>query len=150
MTDYGIVVATHLVTCHGAHSVRVLASETGVPIPTTSKVLKRLSQANVVRSQRGPKGGYSLMRAADQISILEVIDALEGPLAVTECTSEDDDTTCVQAGSCNVQDNWRMINEAIRSALAGITLAEMSQPAHAGLVRLARSSMEAARLRDAE
>jgi DNA-binding IscR family transcriptional regulator len=90
------------------------------------------------------------MRSAEQISILDVIDALEGPLAVTECTSDDDDTSCSQAGNCNVQDNWRMINEAIRSALAAITLAEMSKPAGASLVRLARSRAESERLRELE
>ncbi len=148
MTDYGIVVATHLVECKEAHSVKMLASETGVPVPTTSKVLKKLSRAKVVQSQRGPLGGYALARAADQISILEVIDALEGPLAVTECSSGVRELSCAQAGSCNVQDNWRLINEAIRSSLASITLAEMSQPARASLVQLARSRAEAVRTRE--
>jgi len=109
--------------------------------------MKRLSRARVVRSQRGSRGGYSLSRPAEEISILEVIDALEGPWAVTECSSVEVDTSCVNSGSCNVQDNWKRINDAIRAALGEITLADMAKPMSANLVQLARSRAEAIQLR---
>ena len=128
LTDYGVVLATHLAALDGARSVRVLAEETGVPQPTTAKVLKRLGQAGLVTSTRGAHGGYALARPADAISIGEVITALEGPIAVTECT---DDTTdaCAHEPSCGVRGNWQKINEAVQTALAGISLADMTRGA---------------------
>ena len=112
LTDYGVVLVAHLASCEGAHSVKVLARETGLPAPTTSKVLKRLSQARLVQSVQGPRGGYLLLRKPDEVSVLDVIDAMEGRVALTECAQEGSETECAHEGSCGVQNGWRLINTA--------------------------------------
>jgi FeS assembly SUF system regulator len=94
MTDYAVVLATHLAAADGAHAARDLALQTQIPEPTASKVLKKLARAGVVISQRGAKGGYALARRPEQIGIHEVIEAIEGPIAVTECSDESTDSFC--------------------------------------------------------
>ena len=126
LTDYGVVLVTHLAGCEGAHSVKVLARETGLPAPTTSKVLKRLGRANLVRSVQGPRGGYLLDRPAAQVSVLEVIDAMEGPVALTECASDLSACECAHEGSCGAENGWRLINQTVRGALAEISLEALS------------------------
>ncbi len=103
-----------------------ISAFTGVALPTVSKVLKLLSRALLVVSCRGAKGGYRLARAAENISVREVIDALEGPVALTECTSES--SRYSQESHCTVRGIWRRINRAIRQALNGVSLAEMVRP----------------------
>ena len=149
MTDYAVVLATHLAGSEEPHAARDLAVETQVPEPTASKVLKKLARAGVVVSQRGAKGGYTLARPAHQIGIHEVIEAIEGPIAVTECSDESADSFCEYETNCGVRANWQRINHAVHDALANITLADMALPGTAELVLLARSSKEADRLRAA-
>ena len=147
MTDYAVVLATHLAAAEGAHAARDLALHTQIPEPTASKVLKKLARAGVVTSQRGAKGGYALARAPQQIGIHEVIEAIEGPIAVTECSDESNESFCEYETNCGVRANWQRINFAVQSALATITLADMAAPGTAELVSLVRSATEADRLR---
>jgi FeS assembly SUF system regulator len=147
MTDYAVVLATHLAAAHGPHAARDLALQTNVPEPTASKVLKKLARAGVVVSQRGAKGGYALARPAAQVGIHEVIEAIEGPIAVTECSDESADSSCEHETSCEVRANWQRINLAVQRALADISLADMAVPGAAELVSLSLSSAEADRLR---
>lgn len=147
MTDYAVVAATHLAASEGPHTARDLAFHTQIPEPTTSKVLKKLTRAGVVVSQRGKKGGYALARPADRIGIDEVIEAIEGPIAVTECSDETTDSYCEYETSCGVRANWQRINVAVQTALSGITLADMAGPGTAELISLTRSAEEADRLR---
>ncbi len=126
LTDYAVVLATHLATTSDSTSVRALAQQTAIPEPTVSKVLKALARDGVVTSRRGVRGGYSLARPPDSITIAEVITALEGPIAVTECTAQDTDE-CARETHCGVRANWQRINEAVQGALAAITLAEMAR-----------------------
>ncbi len=149
MTDYAVVLATHLAGTEAPHAARDLAIETQIPEPTASKVLKKLARAGVVVSQRGAKGGYALARSPDQIGVHEVIEAIEGPIAVTECSDESTDSFCEYETNCGVRANWQRINLAVHNALARITLADMAFPGTAELVLLARSSKEAERLRAA-
>ncbi len=149
MTDYAVVLATHLAGSREPHAARDLADETQVPEPTASKVLKKLARAGVVVSQRGAKGGYTLARPAERIGVHEVIEAIEGPIAVTECSDESTDSSCEYEPSCGVRANWQRINHAVLEALAKITLADMALPGTAELVLLARSSKDAERLREA-
>ena len=142
MTDYGVVVATHLAACDAPQPVRSLAEETQIPAPTVSKVLKALAKAGVVSSQRGVRGGYLLARGPSDTPVLDVIEALEGPIAVTECADDGTDASCEYEPSCEVRANWQKINLAVRQALAGISLADMTHPAMR-LVSIARSSDEA-------
>lgn len=143
MTDYAVVLASHLAATQGPHAARDLALQTQIPEPTTSKVLKQLSRAGVVSSQRGAKGGYALARPPQHISIDEVIEAIEGPIAVTECSDDTTDSSCEYEPSCGVRANWQRINVAVHQALSGITLADMAFPISDSLVSLARSAEEA-------
>lgn len=127
LTDYGIVVAT----CLGEAASELLsatevAARTGVAPPTVSKLLKHLARAGLVQSERGAKGGYRLARPAAQISIAEVVDALEGPVALTECISSEGH--CEQEDHCNVRANFQLINAAILDALERVSVAEMIKP----------------------
>lgn len=150
MTDYAVVLATHLATAKGPHAARDLAVQTQIPEPTASKVLKKLARTGVVVSQRGAKGGYALARAPEQIGIHEVIEAIEGPIAVTECSDETTDSLCEYETNCGVRANWQRINVAVQEALSKITLADMAFPGTAELVLLARSSKEAELVRSAD
>ena len=140
MTDYAVVLATHLAVAEGPHAARDLALHTQIPEPTASKVLKKLARAGVVTSQRGPRGGYALARPPERIGIHEVIQAIEGPIAVTECSDETNESFCEYETNCGVRANWQRINHAIRHALENITLAEMTHPLGAELVTLGRGS----------
>lgn len=142
LTDYAVVVATQLATVDDAQSVRELGDTTGIPQPTVSKVLKALAKAGVVHATRGARGGYALAKGAGDTNVAEVISAIEGPIAVTECTDESSDA-CVHEPSCGVRTNWQRINLAVQSALEAISLAEMAASSQPPLVQLARSRAEA-------
>jgi FeS assembly SUF system regulator len=115
----------------GHENVRALAAATGVPEPTVRKVLKTLAHAGIVGSVRGTHGGYALARPAADITVADVVIAVEGPIAVTECASEATAGACDLEGRCNVQGPWQRISAAIRDALEGLTLADMAAPAAA-------------------
>lgn len=149
MTDYAVVLATHLAAADGPHAARDLALQTQIPEPTASKVLKKLARAGVVMSQRGAKGGYSLARPPRQIGVNEVIEAIEGPIAVTECSDETTDSLCEYETNCGVRVNWQRINVAVHKALSEISLADMAFPGTAELVSIALSSQEAEQRRAA-
>lgn len=127
-SDYGIVLMTRLAQLvDEVHNAAELAAETQLPLPTVSKILKLLARADLLESHRGVKGGYSLARDPERISVAEIISALEGPIAVTECI-DDTPGECSQEPFCQVRGNWQQINQAIRQALEAISLAHMSQP----------------------
>jgi FeS assembly SUF system regulator len=147
LTDYAVVMATQLAAADRPQAARDLALQTQVPEPTASKVLKRLARAGVVTSQRGAKGGYVLSRRPEDIGIHEVIEALEGPIAVTECSDETSDSLCEYETNCEVRANWQRINVAVQDALSKISLADMAQPSALELVTIALSSDEANRRR---
>jgi Rrf2 family protein len=99
-----------------------------------SKILKLLVREGILVSHRGVKGGYGLARLPEEISMAEVISALEGPIAITECI--DEHSGCTHAPFCGVQGRWHRINAALREALEGITLAELAEPKAPKLVTL--------------
>jgi FeS assembly SUF system regulator len=139
LTDYGIVVMTFLARePEQLRTTAEVAHATGVSGPTVSKLLKLLSREQLVRSVRGVKGGYRLAREAAEISVAQIVDALEGPVAVTECSS--DESHCEQEANCAIRVNFRQINDAIRSALDGVSLAAMVRPAGSQIVQLTRSA----------
>lgn len=126
LTDYGIVVMTHLASePERPHTAAELALETQMNQPTVSKILKVLTREGLLASYRGAKGGYRLVRSAGEITMAEIIDALEGPIAITECSSQAG--ICDQESHCSVRTNWQWINHIIHKALDGVTLAEMAQ-----------------------
>lgn len=128
LTDYGIVMLAHLAGREpgASRNARELAQETQLPLPVVSKILKGLSREGLLASHRGAKGGYSLGRPAGEITVPEMIAALEGPIALTECTQHPG--ACPQELSCHVRAPWQRINQAVRDALARITLADLAGP----------------------
>lgn len=106
-----------------------LAERTRIPLPTVAKLLKTLTKGGLLESLRGARGGYRLARPAEQISVADIIGALEGPIAVTDCAGHSGG--CSIETDCATRANWRLINTAIREALEAVTLAQMVQTAPA-------------------
>jgi FeS assembly SUF system regulator len=128
LADYGVMLMSHIAAAPEAlHSASSLSRAAAVAIPTVSKILKQLARKGLLESHRGASGGYMLAKAPSAISVAEVIAALEGPIAVTECTDESH-SDCAVESSCRVRTNWQKINDAVRGALEQITLEEMAQP----------------------
>ena len=129
LTDYGVVLLTHFASLsdRDPQNARELASGTGLPLPTVGKLLKVLTHQGLLVSHRGIRGGYSLARAPEEISVADVIAALEGPIAITEC-NEPDPGICSRESDCAVRANWQLVNRTIRRALEGVSLAQMAKP----------------------
>ncbi|MCS6786867.1 MAG: SUF system Fe-S cluster assembly regulator [Thiobacillaceae bacterium] len=127
MTDYATGLMTHL-----AHqpqrcvSAQQLAQELSLPAPTVARLLKLLGRAGLVVSQRGKAGGYGLARPAQTISVADIIAAIEGPVALTDCALGDG--RCGLEHGCGTRGNWRLINQAVQVALEAVTLADMATP----------------------
>ncbi len=135
--DYGLVLMTQFVRSVERKrnlSARELARQTRLPLPMVSKVLKALAREGLLLSHRGPSGGYSLARKPEHISVAEVLIAVEGPIAVTECL--DDGGGCRQQKVCPVKANWEQVNYAIKNVLDAITLQDMIEPLPDGWVTL--------------
>ncbi len=135
-TDYGILLLTHFarVPQELIFSARELSEVTGVPLPMVSKILKMLARSDLLVSQRGAKGGYALAKRPAEITIVDVLMAMEGTVALTECIDQPGD--CRQEPTCRVRENWEIINERVLVALREITLAEMCSPISGALVSL--------------
>ena len=128
LTDYATVVMTVLAARPGeVLSAPELAEQAGLEAPTVAKVLKALAAAGLVAGFRGANGGYRLARAAADINLVEIVEAMEGPLAMTECSVHDGQ--CGIEASCGVRANWRRINDVVADALRGVSLAQMLGPA---------------------
>lgn len=127
LTDYATVVLAVLADDPArVHSATELAERAGLELPTVSKVLKPLAHAGLVESFRGSNGGYRLSRPPERISLIEIVEAIEGPLGVTECSGEH--STCEIEAHCGVRGNWRHINDVVTDALRGVSLAQMLAP----------------------
>lgn len=130
ITDYGIVLLTHLAADgpdEAVHNARELAARAGLPLPVVSKILKTLAREGFLHSQRGAKGGYALSRAPEEISVAAVIDALEGPIALTECGTELHGA-CEREARCAVRQPWQQINREVRKALSKVRLSDLAHP----------------------
>jgi FeS assembly SUF system regulator len=124
LTDYGTVVLAQLAASRsGLASASEVAAATGLGLPTVSKLLKNLARSGLVDSARGSQGGYRLSRDARDISAADVIDALEGPVSITDCSAKD--RHCILEATCSVGGAWQRINRAIRQALEEISLADL-------------------------
>jgi FeS assembly SUF system regulator len=126
-TDYALVLLTRFVEEEGAppRNARDLAEATGIPLPTVSKVLKSLCRNGLLASTRGVNGGYRLAASADVISVAQVIAAIDGPIALTECLTQEVDPCGIRSG-CPTHDRWAEINAAVARALEGLSLRRLS------------------------
>src|SRR6202167_4728896 len=129
LTDYGLVLMTCIARDQGAplRTARDLARESKLPLSTVSKLLKELLQSGLLLSHRGIKGGYILAREPRDISVLEIIAAMEGPMALTEC-STDVTGLCNLEPCCPIKTNQKIINQAVQGVLDKITLSDLIQP----------------------
>jgi FeS assembly SUF system regulator len=132
LTDYGVVLMARLAREEHRSEDTVLtagqlAAESGVPAPTVAKILKQLTAAGLVVSQRGAGGGYALSRSAEEITAADIIDVLEGPVLLTACVDGSGDECGVEA-LCPMRGNWNKVNEAIRHALTEVSLVDMAAP----------------------
>lgn len=127
LTDYGIMLLMYFARERGTatRNARELAAQAHLPPPTVSKILKKLAREGILATHRGINGGFSLARPPAEISIADIIKALEGPIAITECNST---TPCELEQLCPVGSNWKRINQAILGALQKITLSQMAKP----------------------
>jgi FeS assembly SUF system regulator len=122
LTDYATVILASLAGGR-LESAADLAERTGIGLPTVSKLLKELQRAGLVRSVRGARGGYQLVRPAASINAAEIIDAVEGPIALTECAGAA--SHCGIESTCLVGHGWQRISRAIRRALLDVSLEEL-------------------------
>ncbi len=127
LTDYATVILSFMAKNNERVCAAMeLATVTGIALPTVSKILKALVNAKVLISTRGTKGGYALANSPEKITVATIISALEGPIAVTECSISQQG--CEQAAGCNISGHWNVINLAIYNALESVTLADMIKP----------------------
>jgi FeS assembly SUF system regulator len=128
LTDYGTLVLVHLAGYENGRLCPAsdVAAGTRLSLPTTQKVLKTLTRGGLVDSARGADGGYRLAKSPAQISAAEILYALEGPVALTECSHTD--SHCELEPSCQVGNAWQKISRAIRAAMADISLADLRTP----------------------
>ena len=124
--DYAVVTMSAAARhCGGARtSAGELAAETGLPAPTVAKVVSKLTAAGLLRSVRGAKGGLQLARPAAAISLADIVEAVEGPIALAACIEGED---CAAHHDCRVRPHWPIVNETLRGALAGVPLTRLSQ-----------------------
>jgi FeS assembly SUF system regulator len=128
MADYGVVVMTQLARAPGSVlTAPEIAAATSLPVPTVSKLLKLMANASLLESHRGTKGGYSLNRATTDVTVADIIGAIDGPIALTECVGSDG-AICEIEALCPTRTNWRRINDVLIDALRSVTLAEMAAP----------------------
>jgi FeS assembly SUF system regulator len=129
MADYAVVTmcaaARH---CGGSRvSAAELAAETGLSQPTVQKLVSLLSRAGLLRASRGAGGGLKLARPAAAITLADIVEAVEGPIALTACV-ESGRHDCALEGTCHVRPHWAVVNEALRGALADVPLTRLAQP----------------------
>lgn len=147
ITDYGIVLLTQLAAetsdpgvpqdgptdprawapSEAIHNARELAARAGLPLPVVSKILKALTREGFLVSQRGARGGYALARRPEDISVASIIDALEGPIALTECGTELHGA-CEREARCAVRQPWQQINREVRKTLERVRLSDLAAP----------------------
>lgn len=124
LTDYGTVVMATLAEAKDEKlSASKLAEITRLEVPTVAKVLKLLAAAELVESFRGVQGGYRLARPPERISVADMVSAVEGPIALTECSIEAG--LCSYESRCCLRGNWRRIGQVVESALEQLSLADM-------------------------
>lgn len=127
LADYAVVMlAAAARKGDGRLNASLLAEETGIPLPTAQKLVGRLATAGLIVSSRGTGGGFRLARCAAEISLADIVEAVEGPIAMTACVEAGTHDCCVEH-SCRVKPHWDAVNDAMRGALAGVTLESLSR-----------------------
>lgn len=128
-TDYGILILSFLALegMGTTHAASEMAEKIGLPLPIVSKILKAFVRADLLESERGAKGGYRLIHLPQEISVSDIIEALEGPISLTACSGESE-IDCNHENCCPMRSNWQVINDRIKNTFDSISLAEMASP----------------------
>lgn len=131
MADYAVVTMSAAARhCgHARVNAAQLAEETGLPAPTVQKLVSKLSAAGLLKSVRGAGGGFKLARPAAAISLADIVEAVEGPIALVACSEADRHLTghaCTLEACCSVRPHWPAVNHAVRGALAGVPLSQLA------------------------
>ena len=128
LADYAVVLMTAAARYPaGARlSATELSGDTGVPLPTAQKLMGQLATAGLLSSVRGAGGGFTLSRPADEISLADIVEAVEGPIALTMC-SDSNNHECVLDAHCRVKPHMGVIGNAVRGALGAVSLTELAQ-----------------------
>ncbi len=125
MIDYGVVILSQMsYRREEIATAPELAEATGLPAPMVSKVMKSLARSDLVISHRGVRGGYTLSRGPEDISVASIVEALEGPVALTACVDASD-AHCRVESLCPIRGGWEKVNDAIRGALEAVSLADL-------------------------
>lgn len=127
LADYAVVLMCEVAGAPDRVSAQGLSASTGIPVPTVSKILNALGRGELLVSHRGLKGGFALARDVADITVADIVEAIDGPIALTHCT-EPEDNTCSYTEICFMRPKWQVINGAVRSALEDVTLASLITP----------------------
>ena len=123
--DYALIAVRHLATHPGDASSSDIAEAYGISAPLLAKVLQRLARHAVVKARHGSSGGYQLARPARDISALDVINAVDGPVVITSCVTNHG--ACDQSSTCTVREPLRRVNESIAQVLRSVTISQMAE-----------------------
>lgn len=124
--DYGLISLKHMAMKRSSASAREIAESYGIPLPLLAKVLQKLAHTGFLQSENGANGGYRLRKRASEISALEIIRAIDGPVFLTSCATGTH-RECGVSDRCNVREPLRKIHEGIQTLLAGLTIADMCE-----------------------
>ncbi|WP_265569714.1 SUF system Fe-S cluster assembly regulator [Sphingomicrobium nitratireducens] len=129
LADYAVVMMTAAARRGGDAllSAAALAEETGVPLPTAQKLMQRLGSAGLLEGQRGANGGYRLARGADAISLADIVEAVEGPFDMTQCSGVEGPSDCALDSHCRIKPHMGIVSQKVRGALDAVSLEELSQ-----------------------
>lgn len=129
LADYAVVLMTAAARREpgGRLSATELSAETGVPLPTTQKLLGQLAVTGLLDSVRGAGGGFSLSRPATEISLADIVEAVEGPIAMTVCSGHEGQSDCALDAHCRVKPHMGVVGNAVRGALGAVSLTELAR-----------------------
>ncbi len=130
--DYGLLALQHIASVQYGEmtearvvNTKEIAEEYRIPLELLAKVLQTLAKHGVIESHNGPKGGYVLSREPNKITITQVLDAIEGPLGITDCSHEKDGEACLQMDYCNIRTPLLKIQDSIQQLLSSMTIEDM-------------------------
>lgn len=128
LTDYAVAILSHMGQGKGdaLWSASEIADSSGLPMPTAAKILKLLAKSEIITALRGASGGYRLAKPMTKITIAEIIEAMDGPIAITDCAEGSAHSHCSMKGICPMSMGWNKVNDAVRQALMSVTLDEMT------------------------
>ncbi|MBV7257312.1 SUF system Fe-S cluster assembly regulator [Pacificimonas sp. WHA3] len=124
LADYAVVAMVRLASAPERMSAGALSEQTGIPAPTAAKLTATLTRAGLLDSTRGASGGAALSRPASDIRLTEIVEAVDGPIGLTQCL-HDGAGDCAIGVSCNVRPHWTIINQKVRSAFDDVSLADL-------------------------